>query len=103
MYSYETLDFNDEFDDLSDEEGSNSEDEDYDKNQHLGISSTFPVEEMENIIEWVDEYSSYRFSTIQHRFRKIKSINYISMLRQYIERNGTMFEKLEKNQRIYVR
>ena len=96
LYSYETLDFNDEFDDLSDEEGSDSEDEDYDKNQHLEISSNFTVEEMENIIEWIDEHSSFSFSTIQHRFRKIKSINYISRFRQYIERNGTMFEKLEK-------
>ena len=51
FYSYETLDFNDEFDDFSDKEGSNSADEDYDKNQHMKISSNFTVEEIENIIE----------------------------------------------------
>ena len=51
LYSYETLDFSDEFDDLSDEERSNFEDENYDKNQHLEISSNFMVEEKENIIE----------------------------------------------------
>ena len=51
LYSYETLDFSDEFDDLSNEERSNSEDENYDKNQHPEISSNFTVEEMENSVE----------------------------------------------------
>ena len=92
LYSYKSLDFNN---DLSDEED-NSEDDDYAKNLYVEIGNNFTVEEMENIIEWIDEHPSYGFSTIQHRFRKIKSINYISRFREYIERNGTSFVKLEK-------
>ena len=41
LYGYETLDFNDEFDALSDEEENNSEEDDYVKNQWEGISKFY--------------------------------------------------------------
>ncbi|CAF2880172.1 unnamed protein product [Rotaria sp. Silwood2] len=95
--TYETLEFNDEYDNMTDEEESNDdEDDDYVKNQYMDISSNFTMEDMENIIEWIDEHSNYSFSTIQHRFRKIKSMKDITRFRQYIEQNGTRSEKLKK-------
>jgi len=97
--TYETLGFNDDYDDMSNDEETNNEDDDdddYAKNQFMDINSNFTIDEMENIIEWIDEHPNYSFSTIQHRFRKIKSINYIPRFRQYPEHNGTKFQKLEK-------
>src|SRR5437870_2158716 len=51
---------------------------------------------MENIIEWVDEHPNARFTTISHRFRKIKSMKYILRFRKYIENTGTKLEKLKQ-------
>ncbi|CAF2117601.1 unnamed protein product, partial [Rotaria magnacalcarata] len=93
---YETLNFNDEFDDMCDEREIDSEDDDYVKNQYVEMSSNFTVEEMENTIECIDEHPNYSFSTIQHRLQTIKSINCIPRFRQYIEWTGTRHEKLEK-------
>ncbi|CAF4775637.1 unnamed protein product [Rotaria magnacalcarata] len=96
IHSYETLNFNDEFDDMYDEREIDSEDDDYVKNQYVEMSSNFTVEEMENTIECIDEHPNYSFSTIQHRLQTIKSINCIPRFRQYIEWTGTRHEKLEK-------
>ncbi|CAF2522316.1 unnamed protein product [Rotaria sp. Silwood2] len=41
FYTYETLEFHDEYDDMSDEEESNDEDDDCVKNQYMDISSSF--------------------------------------------------------------
>ncbi|CAF4484619.1 unnamed protein product, partial [Rotaria sp. Silwood2] len=96
FYAYETLDFNNEYDGMTDEEESNDDDDDYVMNQHTDISSNFTMEEMENIVEWIDEHPNYSFSTIQHRFPKIKSTKDTTRFRQYIEQNGTRLEKLKK-------
>ncbi len=55
FHAYETIDFNNEYDSMSNEEESNDEDDDYVKNQFM---------EMKNIIGWIDEHRNYSFSTI---------------------------------------
>ena len=60
------------------------------------INNQFTLEEMENIIEWINQHPNCNFTTIRHRFRKVKSPNYITKFREYIKRNGTSLEKLQK-------
>ena len=99
LYTYQSLEFNDEFDEDHDSEESNDEnDENYDDDQIEGaeIQPNFTLEEMKNIIDWVDEHPNYSSSTILHRFRKLRSMNYISRFREYIERNGTRIEKVQQ-------
>ena len=105
--SYETLDFPDEYDEVSEEENSadeenldkseNDDDENDDENQHANmINNQFTLEEIENIIEWVNQHPNYNFTTIKHRFRKVKFPKYITRFLEYIKRNGTSLEKLQK-------
>ncbi|CAF3310185.1 unnamed protein product [Rotaria sp. Silwood2] len=89
MYSYDTLEFEEEFDEIADEdknddevadeesddemtgdEENDNEFDDYNEKEHSYIRNRFTLEEMENIIEWVDQHSNARFSTISHRFKK---------------------------------
>ena len=104
---YETLDFPDEYDEISEEENSADEenldksedddDESDDENQHRNmINNQFTLEEMENIIEWVNQHPNYNFTTIKHRFRKVKFPKYITRFREYIKRSGTGLEKLQE-------
>lgn len=100
---YETLDFDDEYDEISEEEESTVEKDesiddmdDFDENQQMHIYNQFTLEEMEDIIEWVDQHPNYKFATIKHRFRKVEFPNYISRFREYIKENGTRLEKLDK-------
>ncbi|CAF4024087.1 unnamed protein product [Rotaria magnacalcarata] len=86
LYSYDTLEFEDEYDEMADAEESGEEMTDEEESD----------EEMKNIIEWVDEHPNARFVTISNRFRKIKSMNYITKFREYIENNGTRLEKLKR-------
>lgn len=105
LYSYDTLEFEDEYDqmtdseesdeEMTDEEESDDEMDDYDENDHSDLKNRFTLEEMENIIEWVDEHPNARFATISNRFRKIKSMNYITKFREYIENNGTRLQKVK--------
>jgi hypothetical protein len=81
---------------MTDEEKNDDETNDYNKNEHSDIKNHFTLEEMENIIEWVDQHLNARFATISHRFKKIKSMNYIPKLREYIENNGARLEKLKQ-------
>ncbi|CAF4906619.1 unnamed protein product [Rotaria sp. Silwood1] len=104
LYTYQSLDFHDEYDEVSDEEDSaddnQSTDEenivDYDKNQYLNIQNSFTLDEMENIVEWVDQHPNYKFASIKQRFRKVKYMHYITRFREYIEANGTRLEKVKK-------
>lgn len=99
---YQTLDFDDEYDEITGEEESTDEEEtiddtdDFDENQQRNIYNHFSLEEMKEIIEWVDQHPNYKFTTIKHRFQKVKYPIYISRFREYITKNGTRFEKLEK-------
>jgi len=99
---YQTLDFDDEYDEITDEEESTDEGEtiddtdDFDENEQRNIYNYFTLEEMEAIIEWVDQNPNYKFATIKHRFQKVKQSYYISRFREYIKKNGTRFGKLEK-------
>ncbi|CAF0778899.1 unnamed protein product [Rotaria sp. Silwood1] len=51
---------------------------------------------MEEIIEWVDQHPNYKFNSIKHRFQKVKHPYFIPRFREYVKKNGTRFEKLEK-------
>jgi hypothetical protein len=110
IHTYDTLELADEYDELTDneetddkyveatdqEEGSDSEADDYDENEHSDLKNNFTLEEMENVIKWVDEHPNARFTTISHRFRKIKSMKYILRFRKYIENTGIQLEKLKQ-------
>ncbi|CAF1264499.1 unnamed protein product [Rotaria magnacalcarata] len=93
---YQTLDFGDEYDETTDEEETIDDTDDLNENQRRNIHNHFTLEEMEEIIEWVDQHPNYKFSTIIHKFQKVKYPIYISTFREYIRNNGTIFEKLEK-------
>jgi len=95
LYTYDTLEFEDEYDEMTDEE-EKDENDDYDENGHFNLKNRFTLEEMENIIEWVDEHPNARFATISNRFKNIKSMIYITRFREYIENNGTRYEKLKQ-------
>jgi hypothetical protein len=75
---YQTLDFGDEYDETTDEEYSTDEEESIDgtddpnENQQLNIYNHFMLEKMEDIIEWVDQHPNYKFTSIKHRFQKVK-------------------------------
>ncbi|CAF1536697.1 unnamed protein product, partial [Rotaria sp. Silwood1] len=65
LYTYQSLEFDDEYneatdaEDTTDEEESADEEEnidDYDENQNSNICNCFTLEEMEKIVEWVDEH-----------------------------------------------
>ncbi|CAF1461913.1 unnamed protein product [Didymodactylos carnosus] len=85
-----------EYDGMTDEEETDDEIHDYSENEYSDIENRFTLEEMENIIEWIDQHPNARFATISHRFMKIKSMNYIPRFRKYIENNGTRLEKLKQ-------
>ncbi|CAF4030805.1 unnamed protein product [Rotaria sp. Silwood1] len=105
LYTYQTLDFNDEYDEITDEEDGTDEEEstdeeenidDYDENQYFNIQHNFTLEEMEDIVEWVDQHPNCKIATIKHNFRKVKYMYYIARFREYIKTNGTRLEKLKK-------
>ncbi len=69
LHTYESLDFHDEYDETTDEEDSADEEEsideeestdeehntdDYDESQYLDIQNNFTLEEIEDIVAWVD-------------------------------------------------
>ncbi|CAF3895227.1 unnamed protein product, partial [Rotaria sp. Silwood1] len=70
LYTYDTLEFDDEYDEMIDEEESDDEIDDYNENEHSDIKNRFTLEEMENIIEWVDQHPNAGLTTISHRFKK---------------------------------
>jgi len=51
LYTYDTLDFDDECDEMTNEEESDDDNDDYDENEPSDIENHFTLEEMENIIE----------------------------------------------------
>lgn len=101
----QTLDFSDEYDEMMDGEDSSDEEEstdeeenvdDDDESEYLDIHNNFTLEEMEEIVEWVDQHPNYKIASIRNRFRKVKHTYYITRFREYIEKNGTRSEKLKK-------
>lgn len=99
LYTYQSLEFNDEFDENHDSEQSSDEnDESFEDDafEHLEMPRNFTLEEMKKIVDWVDEHPTHSSSTILHRFQKLKSMSYIPRFRAYIERNGTRIEKLRQ-------
>jgi len=117
LHTYESLDFHDEYDEMTDEGDSAEEEEsineeestdeqestdeeqnidDYDESQYLDIQNNFTLEEMEDIVQWVDQHPNYKIASIKNRFRKVKDMRYIKRFREYIKANGTKSEKLKK-------
>ena len=105
LHTYESLDFPDEYDETTDEEGNADEEEstdeeqnidDYDESQHLDIQNNFTLEEMEDIVAWVDQHPNYKIASIKNRFRKVKHMRYIKRFREYIKANGTRSEKVKQ-------
>ncbi|CAF3842415.1 unnamed protein product [Rotaria sp. Silwood1] len=96
LYAYDSLDLDDEYDELTDEEQSNDDINDYNENEHSDINDHFILEEMEKIVEWVDQHPNAGLATISHRFKKVKYMYYITRFRQYIENNDTRLEKLNQ-------
>ncbi|CAF4673608.1 unnamed protein product, partial [Rotaria sp. Silwood2] len=77
LYTYQSLDFHDKYDEVSDEENRADENEStdeeenidgYDENQYLNIQNSFTLDEMESIVEWVDQHPNYKFVSIKQRF-----------------------------------
>jgi hypothetical protein len=102
LHTYQSLDFHDEYDEMTDEGDSTDEEEstdeeqnidDYDESQYLNIQNNFTLEEMEDIVEWVDQHPNYKIASIKNRFRKVKDMCYIKRFREYIKANGTRSEK----------
>ncbi|CAF4432785.1 unnamed protein product, partial [Rotaria sp. Silwood2] len=63
LYTYQSLDFHDEYDETTDEEESIDEEEnigDYDENKSLEIQNNFTLKEMENVVEWVNQHPNYK-------------------------------------------
>ena len=111
LHTYQSLDYCDEYDEVTDERDSTDEDEsideeestdreqnidDYNETQCLDIQSNFTLKEMEDIVEWVDEYPNSKIASINSRFRKVKHMRYIQRFREYIKANGTRSEKFRK-------
>ena len=96
IYTYDTLEFDDEYDEVTNEEKSDGKIDDYNENEDSDIRNCFTLEEMENITGWVDQHPNVGIASISHRFRKVRHMYYITRFRQYIENNGTRLEKLKQ-------
>ncbi|CAF5074378.1 unnamed protein product, partial [Rotaria sp. Silwood1] len=52
LYTFDTLEFEDEYDEMTAEEENDDEIDDYDENGYFNLQNRFTLEEMENIIQW---------------------------------------------------
>ncbi|CAF1542093.1 unnamed protein product [Rotaria magnacalcarata] len=92
LHTYEPLDFHDEYDKMTDEGDSADEEQNIDEceeSQYLDIQNNFTLEEMEDIVEWVDQHPNYIMASIKNRCRKVKHNRYIKRFRKYIKTDGT--------------
>ena len=87
-YSYETLEFDDESHEITNEGETNDSIDDYDENIQIDLRSDFTIQEMKVIMNWVDKHPNAGFSIISNRFRKAKQPNYVSKFRKCIENDG---------------
>ncbi|CAF1475898.1 unnamed protein product, partial [Rotaria sp. Silwood1] len=94
LYAYDTLDFDDEYDEMTDEESSNDDINDYNENEHSDINDHFTLEEMQRIVEWVDEHPNARLATISHRFKKA----YFLDAHNWIDSKRTLIAKYPSHQ-----
>ncbi|CAM4834318.1 unnamed protein product [Rotaria magnacalcarata] len=70
LHTYEPLDFHDEYDKMTDEGDSADEEQNIDEceeSQYLDIQNNFTLEEMEDIVEWVDQHPNYIMASIKNR------------------------------------
>ena len=93
LYTYQFLEFSTEFDEINDSEQSSDEN---DENQDVKFRRSITVEEINKIVDWVDKDLNYSSSTILHKFRKVRSMNYVPRFRKHIERDGKRIEKLQQ-------
>ncbi|CAF4639437.1 unnamed protein product, partial [Rotaria sp. Silwood2] len=68
---------------MMDEEDNNDEEEsiieeqnvdDYDENQYFDIQNNFTLEEMEDIVEWVDKHPNYKFANAHNWIKNQRSL-----------------------------
>ncbi|CAF3252195.1 unnamed protein product [Rotaria sp. Silwood2] len=95
LHTYDSLEFDDEYDDMMDDDSSDDSD-DFEENQDPDIRNYFTLEEKKSIVEWIDQHPNYTISSILHRFRKVKSMTYIKIFREYISQNGSNLEEVNK-------
>ncbi|CAM4830293.1 unnamed protein product [Rotaria magnacalcarata] len=83
LYIYQTLDFSDEYDEMMNGEDSNDEEEstdeeqnvdDYDESEYLDIQNNFTLEEMKEIVEWVDQHPNYKIANAHDWINNEKSL-----------------------------
>ena len=72
LYTHDTLEFDGKYNEMINEEENDDDVDDHNENECSDITNHFTLEEMENIIQWVDQHSNAKLTTILHRFRKIK-------------------------------
>ncbi|CAF2879751.1 unnamed protein product [Rotaria sp. Silwood2] len=86
LYTYQTFDFNDEYDEITDEEENI---DDYDENQYFNIQNNFTLEAMEDIVEWIDQHPNYAHDWIENQRSLIS--NYSS--RQILNSDHCSFQQ----------
>ena len=100
FHTYQSLDYCDEYNEVTDEGDIADEDEsvdgeestdkeqnidDYDETQCLEFQNNFTLKEMEDIVEWVDTHLNSKIASIDSRFRKVKHVRSIKRFREYIK------------------
>lgn len=94
---YAILEFDDEHEEMTDTEESDDDIENYNKNEHSDVQNQFTLEEIKNIIEWIDQHPNSKFKTISNRFRKGKPIKYITRFRQIYRKQRCKIKKITRN------
>ncbi|CAF1985927.1 unnamed protein product [Rotaria magnacalcarata] len=96
LYIYDTLKFDDEYEEMTNTDERDNVIDDYNENEYFGIQNRFTIEEMKNIIEWIDQCPNAIFPTISNGIKKTKSMKYIRRFRECMEKNGPRLEKLQE-------
>lgn len=66
------------------------------RNDSAEIQNNFTLGAMRETVEWIDQHGRYKLAYTVEKFRKLKYMHRIPMLREYIRTNGKRLEKLEK-------
>ncbi|CAF4151866.1 unnamed protein product, partial [Rotaria sordida] len=65
LHTYDSLEFDDEYDDMMDEESSDGSD-DFEETQDPDLKDHFTLEEMKSIVEWVDQHPNHTIATTSY-------------------------------------
>ena len=80
---------------MNDEKESHDKVDDHNENEDSHVTNRFTLEEMENVIEWVDQHPNAKLATIRH-IQKDQICVLYTISRQYIENDGTGSKKLKQ-------